>query len=254
MKMLSIGLLLTLAFTTSASAKEFSLPRADEVIRSFAGSRPVAAPAGQQIEVGFSPKQGAKELVLNVINSSTKSVRVAAYSFTSAPVVSTLLAAHRRGVEVAVIVDYRNNFVEGCGDRGACKGKHAVGTLVNAGIPVSVIDKYAIFTTSSCLRTASTSSLAASITREVRLHGTPKTLWQSGTIPMSWRPTRQSGIPTGLKPSSRLSTTDPPTFPSPGSISGPGNAPSVPFAPLSPCVIHYSCQAIASGLFSPSQE
>jgi phosphatidylserine/phosphatidylglycerophosphate/cardiolipin synthase-like enzyme len=78
-------------------------------------------------------------------NSSTKSLRVAAYSFTSAPVVSALLAAHKRGVEVAVIVDYRNNFVEGCGDRGACKGKHAVGTLVNAGIPVRVIDKYAIF-------------------------------------------------------------------------------------------------------------
>jgi phosphatidylserine/phosphatidylglycerophosphate/cardiolipin synthase-like enzyme len=145
MKVLSIGLLLTLALSTSANAKEFSLPRADEVLRSFAGSRPVAAPAGQQIEVGFSPKQGAEEIVLKVINSSTKSLRVAAYSFTSAPVVSALLAAHKRGVEVAVIVDYRNNFVEGCGDRGACKGKHAVGTLVNAGIPVRVIDKYAIF-------------------------------------------------------------------------------------------------------------
>jgi phosphatidylserine/phosphatidylglycerophosphate/cardiolipin synthase-like enzyme len=145
MKAYRLGILIALLVTGSAYAKGFSLPRADEVLRSFAGSRPVAAPAGQQIEVGFSPNQGAEEVVLKVINSSTKSLRVAAYSFTSAPVVSALLAAHKRGVEVAVIVDYRNNFVEGCGERGACKGKHAVATLANAGIPVRVIDKYAIF-------------------------------------------------------------------------------------------------------------
>ena len=145
MKSYRLGILITLLATGSVYAKDFSLPRADDVLRSFSAGRPVSAPAGQQIEVGFSPKQGAEEVVLKVINSSTKSLRVAAYSFTSAPVVSALLAAHKRGVEIAVIVDYRNNFVEGCGDRGACKGKHAVGTLVNAGIPVRVIDKYAIF-------------------------------------------------------------------------------------------------------------
>lgn len=145
MKTIKIVLLATLLTGSVAQAKDFSILRAEEAVRSFAGSRPVAAPAGQQIEVGFSLKQGAEELVLKVINSSTKSLRVAAYSFTSAPVVSALLAAHKRGVEVAVIVDYRNNFVEGCGDRGACKGRHAVGTLINAGIPVRVIDKYAIF-------------------------------------------------------------------------------------------------------------
>lgn len=145
MKAYRLGILITLLATGSVYAKDFSLPRADDVLRSFSAGRPVSAPAGQQIEVGFSPKQGAEEVVLKVINSSTKSLRVAAYSFTSAPVVSALLAAHKRGVEVAVIVDYQNNFVEGCGDRGACKGKHAVGTLVNAGVPVRVIDKYAIF-------------------------------------------------------------------------------------------------------------
>lgn len=145
MKAYRLGILITLLATGSVYAKDFSLPSADDVLRSFSAGRPVSAPAGQQIEVGFSPKQGAEEVVLKVINSSTKSLRVAAYSFTSAPVVSALLAAHKRGVEVAVIVDYRNNFVEGCGDRGACKGKRAVGTLVNAGIPVRVIDKYAIF-------------------------------------------------------------------------------------------------------------
>jgi phosphatidylserine/phosphatidylglycerophosphate/cardiolipin synthase-like enzyme len=145
LKTIQFGLLAALLTASVANANDFSLKRADEVLRSLAASRPVAAPAGQQIEVGFSPKQGAEEVVLKVINSSTKSLRVAAYSFTSAPVVTALLAAHKRGVEVAVIVDYRNNFVEGCGDRGACKGKHAVGTLVNAGIPVRAIDKYAIF-------------------------------------------------------------------------------------------------------------
>ena len=145
MKLLSLGLVLTLAWPAAAGAKEFSLPRADEIVLTLGGRRPLAAPVGQQIEVGFSPNQGAEEVVLKVINSSKKSLRVAAYSFTSAPVVAALLVAHKRGVEVAVIVDYRNNFVEGCGERGACKGKHAVATLANAGIPVRVIDKYAIF-------------------------------------------------------------------------------------------------------------
>lgn len=145
MKVYWLGIFIALLASGPAHSKAFSLPRADDVLRSFADSRPVASPNSLQIEVGFSPKQGAEELVLKVINSSTKSLRVAAYSFTSAPVVSALLAAHKRGVEVAVIVDYRNNFVEGCSDRGACKGKHAVSTLVNAGIPVRVIDKYAIF-------------------------------------------------------------------------------------------------------------
>ena len=80
MKLLSLGLVLTLAWPAAARrVKEFSLPRADEIVRTLGGSRPVAAPVGQQIEVGFSPNQGAEEVVLKVINSSTKSLRVAAY-------------------------------------------------------------------------------------------------------------------------------------------------------------------------------
>ncbi|MFT0173434.1 hypothetical protein ACLKMY_31310 [Paraburkholderia mimosarum] len=35
-----------------------------------------------------------------------------AYLFTSRTVVASLIAAHRRGVDVAVTVDYRNNIEE----------------------------------------------------------------------------------------------------------------------------------------------
>lgn len=34
------------------------------------------------------------------------------YSLTSAPVVEALIAARRRGVEVSIVADYKNNLVD----------------------------------------------------------------------------------------------------------------------------------------------
>jgi len=105
----------------------------------------VQAPAGSQIEVAFSPNKGSEDLVVKAIRSAKSSIRVAAYSFTAPVVVEALLGAKKRGVDVRVVVDYKNNFVEGCGGNGACKGKHAVGALQNAGVPVRVIKAFAIY-------------------------------------------------------------------------------------------------------------
>lgn len=63
------------------------------------------APPTELIESAFSPDSGSEELVLKVINASEHSVRVAAYSFTSPPVVKALLSAKKRGVDVRVVVD-----------------------------------------------------------------------------------------------------------------------------------------------------
>lgn len=103
------------------------------------------APTRPQIDVGFSPNDGAEEMVLRVINSAQTSVRVAAYSFTSPTITQALISAKRRGVDVAVVADYENNFGGSCRSRGRCAGEHAIGSLVNAGIPVRVISKYSIF-------------------------------------------------------------------------------------------------------------
>ncbi len=53
----------------------------------------------------FSPHGGATEAVVNALDHSTNLVLVQAYSFTSAPIAKALVDAHRRGVQVQVILD-----------------------------------------------------------------------------------------------------------------------------------------------------
>lgn len=89
-----------------------------------------------QIESAFSPAAGAEQLVLKVINNAESSLRLAAYSFTSANIVRALIKAKRRGVDVKVLVDERGN-------RG--KANHAVlNLLVNADIPTRTVSNFAI--------------------------------------------------------------------------------------------------------------
>jgi phosphatidylserine/phosphatidylglycerophosphate/cardiolipin synthase-like enzyme len=100
---------------------------------------PVSAFAGDaDVQVAFSPDGGGEALVLSTIQSARISIRLLAYSFTAAPVVRALIAAKRRGVDVAVTVDYRNNIQE---DRSG-KARAALGALVNASIPVTVVSAY----------------------------------------------------------------------------------------------------------------
>lgn len=94
------------------------------------------APATQVVESAFSPDAGAEALVLKAIGAARSSIRVAAYSFTSPAVTRALLAAKRRGVNVAVVVDDKGNRAK--------SSKQALNLLVNAGIPTRTIDVYAI--------------------------------------------------------------------------------------------------------------
>ena len=96
---------------------------------SFASTSP-------QIEVAFSPEAGSEALVLKVIASADRSIRLAGYSFTSPTVVRGLLDARRRGVDVAVLVDDRGN-------RGRAN-LEAMNLIASAGIPIRVISTYAI--------------------------------------------------------------------------------------------------------------
>jgi phosphatidylserine/phosphatidylglycerophosphate/cardiolipin synthase-like enzyme len=93
-----------------------------------------------EIEVGFSPEGTAEKLVLKTIDASRHSIRIAAYSFTSAGVVSSLIEAKRRGVDVAVIVDERSNLRE---DRSG-KARAVLNLLANAGIATRTISAYPI--------------------------------------------------------------------------------------------------------------
>ncbi|MGE5650471.1 MAG: phospholipase D family protein, partial [Bacillota bacterium] len=94
------------------------------------------APATPQIETGFSPDGDAERLILKVINSSTRELRLAAYSFTSPKIVQALVKAKKRGVDVRVVVD-----------DSALKSKSGVAALnllTNAHIPTRTNGKYAI--------------------------------------------------------------------------------------------------------------
>jgi phosphatidylserine/phosphatidylglycerophosphate/cardiolipin synthase-like enzyme len=74
---------------------------------------PAASTTGNcRPESGFSPEGSASRLVDRAIDHAQHSIRLAAYSFTSTDVVRRLIEAKQRGVDVAVIVDERNNLVE----------------------------------------------------------------------------------------------------------------------------------------------
>jgi phosphatidylserine/phosphatidylglycerophosphate/cardiolipin synthase-like enzyme len=59
-------------------------------------------------EVAFSPHGVATELVIKTIESARHSIHVAAYSFASKLIATALLEAHKRGIDVFVVVDKSN--------------------------------------------------------------------------------------------------------------------------------------------------
>ncbi|STZ75282.1 endonuclease [Klebsiella pneumoniae subsp. ozaenae] len=62
-----------------------------------------------ETEIGFSPEGSALQLVLNTINSSTESIRLMGYSFTSPEVAGALVRAKQRDVDVKVVLDGKEN-------------------------------------------------------------------------------------------------------------------------------------------------
>lgn len=97
-------------------------------------------PTAGEIEIAFSPNQGAEALILRAIGSARSELRVMAYSFTSAPVTAALIAAKKRGVDVYVVADHRHN----AGDDRSGKARAALSALATAGVHVRTVDKYAI--------------------------------------------------------------------------------------------------------------
>ncbi len=58
-----------------------------------------------QMQVYFSPRGGCTEAIVDAIHSAKTEVLVQAYSFTSAPIAKALIDAHKRGVQVQIILD-----------------------------------------------------------------------------------------------------------------------------------------------------
>jgi phosphatidylserine/phosphatidylglycerophosphate/cardiolipin synthase-like enzyme len=107
----------------------------DQLLQEF-HARIDKAPAVGEIESAFSPEGNAERLVLKVINSASRDLRLAAYSFTSPTIVNALVRAKRRGVTVRVVVD--DSALK------SKPGMAALNLLAGAGIPVRTSHDYAI--------------------------------------------------------------------------------------------------------------
>jgi phosphatidylserine/phosphatidylglycerophosphate/cardiolipin synthase-like enzyme len=108
------------------------------LVSSWAVAQPVAIESPQigAVEIAFSPKGEAEELVLKLIRSARSDIQMMAYSYTSKPIISALLKAKRRGVRVAVAVDSSNIT-----DKVA---KSALSALIRTGVEVRTVTKMRI--------------------------------------------------------------------------------------------------------------
>lgn len=62
----------------------------------------------QGIQVFFSPRAGSTEAIVQLIDNAQHTIQAASYSFTSAPIAKALLDAHKRGVNVRIVMDKSN--------------------------------------------------------------------------------------------------------------------------------------------------
>ena len=86
------------------------------------------------VSVCFTPPVGCAERIVEAIGSARREVLVQAYEFTSPPILQALVAAHRRGVDVRVILDKVN----------ATERYSGVNFVSDAGIRVWIDDQTAI--------------------------------------------------------------------------------------------------------------
>ena len=90
-------------------------------------------PAHGEIEVAFSPRDDTEKVLIDLIRSARKSLKVHAYVFTSRQIADAMVAAHRRGVKVEVLADAQMNRRE--------KG-NAIPRLLAGGVPVAFETRY----------------------------------------------------------------------------------------------------------------
>jgi phosphatidylserine/phosphatidylglycerophosphate/cardiolipin synthase-like enzyme len=123
-----------------ALAKRKSKDLVEQVEQAVAEHHSYQVPAAGTVEVAFSPDEGSENLVLKVIASAQHEIRMLSYSFTSAPVARALLQAKKRGVDIRIVADQKNNTSE---DRSG-KARAALSLLAEAGADVRLINAYPI--------------------------------------------------------------------------------------------------------------
>jgi phosphatidylserine/phosphatidylglycerophosphate/cardiolipin synthase-like enzyme len=95
---------------------------------------PLATATATNIQVFFSPNGGCTSAITNELAKAKQTVFVQAYSFTSAPIAKAVVDAHRRGVNVKVILDKSQRTEK----------YSSADFLRNAGVPTQIDTKHAI--------------------------------------------------------------------------------------------------------------
>lgn len=93
-----------------------------------------AMPSTGTVEVYFSPRGGATEVIAHEINNAKKEILIQSYSFTSKPIAKAMIDAKLRGIGVIAILDKSQR-----------RERYTAATfLQNAGCMVLIDDKHAI--------------------------------------------------------------------------------------------------------------
>lgn len=138
LSVLALCLMAALMPSQALSAKASSMIAA--VATEIASQQSITVPAVGEVEVAFSPDEGAERLVIKTIDTAALEIHMLSYSFTSAPVTQALIRARKRGVSVHLVADYKNNVAE---DRSG-KARAALSALSTAGGDVRTISAYTI--------------------------------------------------------------------------------------------------------------
>jgi len=115
----------------------------------YVGTGRMGTVTARNASVYFSPHGGCTEAVVNALNAAQTTILVQAYSFTSAPIAKALVDAHKRGVNIQVILDKSNanekyssaDFVAHAGITTFIDAAHAI-----AHNKVMVIDGHVVIT------------------------------------------------------------------------------------------------------------
>jgi phosphatidylserine/phosphatidylglycerophosphate/cardiolipin synthase-like enzyme len=86
------------------------------------------------IQVYFSPKGGCTEAIVKEIDAAKTTILVQAYSFTGVPIAKALVDAHKRGVQIQVILDKSQRSEK----------YSSADFVLHAGIPTYIDAKHAI--------------------------------------------------------------------------------------------------------------
>lgn len=121
--------------------------RQQEVTPAPATQPAVRVPAaGSQdgIHVYFSPRGRATDAVVEQLEQATQTIEVMAYQFNSAPIAKALLDAHKRGVQVTVVLDPGQEENLGIQLEGQPRRYSSATFFHNQSIPVYIDRRHAI--------------------------------------------------------------------------------------------------------------